>query len=66
MRNFERATQIWVAGEDATAVQLALTHLCVGRLHTLRKAVGEAFKATNLAETIFLRTMGADKGFMAE
>ncbi|KAG4441573.1 hypothetical protein IFR05_002958 [Cadophora sp. M221] len=63
--NFDRAMQIWVAGGDSTAIQLALTHLCVGRLHTLKRNIDEAWRETNLAETLFLRTMGADKGFMA-
>lgn len=64
--NFDRAMQIWVAGGDSTAIQLALTHLCVGRLHTLKQNIDEAWRETNLAETLFLRTMGADKGFMAK
>jgi hypothetical protein len=64
--NYNRAMQIWVAGGDATAIQLAITHLCMGRVHTLRRNISEAFKSTSIAETLLLRTMGADKGFMAK
>jgi hypothetical protein len=64
--NFNKAMQIWVEGGDATAIQLAITHLCMGRVHTLRRNISDALKSTSLAETLFLRTMGADKGFMAK
>jgi hypothetical protein len=64
--NYNRAMQIWVAGGDATAIQLAITHLCMGRVPTLRRNISEALKSTSIAETLFLRTMGADKGFMAK
>jgi hypothetical protein len=64
--NYEKAIQIWVAGGDDAADQLALTHLCLGRVHTLRNNIDDAMKSTNLAETLFLHTTGADKGFMAK
>jgi hypothetical protein len=66
MENYNRAIQIWMAGGDETADQLALTHLCIGRVHTLRKKFPAALESTTYAETLFLRTTGADKGFMAK
>jgi hypothetical protein len=53
---FERATMIWVAGGDATAFNLALTYLCVGRMHMLRGKFDEAEKNTSHSEAIFVRT----------
>jgi tetratricopeptide (TPR) repeat protein len=64
--NYEKAIQIWNAAGDDAADQLALTHLCLGRVHTLQQNIGEALKSTSLAETLFLHTTGADKGFMAK
>jgi hypothetical protein len=62
---FERATLIWVAGGDATASHLALTYLCVGRMHMLQGNFREAERNTNLSESIFIRT-GAPSLAMAQ
>ncbi|PMD12013.1 hypothetical protein NA56DRAFT_57621 [Hyaloscypha hepaticicola] len=63
--NYDKAIQIWVAGGDDAADQLALTHLCIGRVHTLRNNIEEAMRSTSVAEALFLHTTGANKGFMA-
>jgi hypothetical protein len=62
---FERATLIWVAGGDATAFHLALTYLCVGRMHMLQGNFHEADKNTALSESMFVRT-GAPSLHMAQ
>ena len=62
---FERATLIWVAGGDATASHLALTYLCMGRMHMLRGNFHEAEKNTTLSESMFVRT-GAPALAMAQ
>jgi tetratricopeptide (TPR) repeat protein len=62
---FERATLIWVAGGDATAYQLALTYLCVGRMHMLQGNFREAEKNTALSESMFVR-IGAPPLAMAQ
>ena len=63
---FEKASQIWKEGGDATATHLALTYLCMGRMHMLRLDLKEAERMTQLAESLFIRTVGkANKGFLA-
>jgi hypothetical protein len=52
---FERATPIWIAGGDATASHLALTYLCMGRMHMLQGNFLEAEKNTKNSEAIFIR-----------
>jgi tetratricopeptide (TPR) repeat protein len=62
---FDRATLIWKEGGDETASELALTYLCLGRLHMLRGALGKAEDMVRLSEGIFVRKLGKDKGVMA-
>jgi len=62
---FNRASLIWSAGGDKTAHSLALTYLCMGRMHMLRGALQEAERMNRTAETLFVRLLGADKGMMA-
>lgn len=63
---FERASLIWKEGGDATAGHLALTYLCMGRMHMLRLDLKEADRMIQLAESLFVRTVGANKSFMAQ
>lgn len=63
---FNRATQIWVDGGDATASRLALTYLCVGRVRMLQGNLADAMELTAWSEDLFIRTIGKDKGFMAK
>jgi hypothetical protein len=62
---FDKAISIWADGGDASASALAFTYLCVGRMHMLQGNLTEAMNLTQFAEALFVRTMGADKGFMA-
>jgi len=62
---FDKAISIWADGGDASASTLAFTYLCVGRMHMLQGNLTEAMNLTQLSEALFVRTMGADKGFMA-
>jgi hypothetical protein len=66
MDYFNRAIPIWKAGGDKTATHLALTYLCVGRVHMLQGKLSEAMKWTTQSDAFFVRTIGADKGFMAK
>jgi hypothetical protein len=66
MEHYERALQIWKDGGEETADQLALTQLCIARVHTLRNNIPEALRFTGFAKMLFSRTTGADKGFMAK
>jgi tetratricopeptide (TPR) repeat protein len=61
---FTRAIPIWKAGGDETATHLALTYLCMGRVHMFKGEFNEAMKLTSQADALFVRTIGADKGFM--
>jgi hypothetical protein len=63
---FDRAVQIWADGGDATASTLAFTYLSAGRMHMLQGNLTEAMNLTQMAESLFIRTIGADKGFMAK
>jgi tetratricopeptide (TPR) repeat protein len=63
---YDKALQIWVEGGDDTASHLALTYLCVGRVHMLCGELKEANKLTSQAEALLLRTTGEGKGFMAK
>ncbi|KAH8755898.1 hypothetical protein BGZ57DRAFT_1009101 [Hyaloscypha finlandica] len=63
---FDRAVQIWAQGGDETATTLAFTYLSAGRMHMLQGNLLEAMNLTQLAETLFIRTIGGDKGFMAK
>jgi hypothetical protein len=55
---------MWKKSGDGAAIQLAVTYLCMGRAKMLAGELNEAMKQTTLAESLFLRTIGADKGFM--
>ena len=63
---FDRAIQIWADGGDATANTLAFTYVSAGRMHMLQGNLTEAMNMTQLAEKLFIRTTGADKGFMVQ
>lgn len=63
---YDRATQIWVNGGDATATRLALTYLCIGRVRMLQGKLTEAMELTAWSEDLFVRTTGKEKGFMAK
>ncbi|KAH9205993.1 P-loop containing nucleoside triphosphate hydrolase protein, partial [Leptodontidium sp. 2 PMI_412] len=60
------AMNIWLAGGDNTAEQLAVTYLCIGRFHMLQRNFEEALRYTSLSEALFLRTIGAEMSFMAQ
>ncbi|KAG4441817.1 hypothetical protein IFR05_002681 [Cadophora sp. M221] len=60
-----QSMNIWLIGGDKTAEQMAITYLCLARFHMLQCNFSEAMRYTSLSETLFVRTMGADMGFMA-
>lgn len=51
---------------DTAANQLALLYLCMGRNEFWKRNFNEAEKLYRMAETLFARTLGADKHFMAQ
>ena len=63
---YEEALEMWKLGGDGAAIPLALTYLCMGRAKMLKGDLNGAMKQTTLAESLFLRTIGADKGFMVK
>jgi hypothetical protein len=63
---FDRSVKLWMEGGDATAYNLALTYLNVARLQKLRGQLDAAMRTTMLSESLFVRTIGTDRGFMAK
>jgi tetratricopeptide (TPR) repeat protein len=66
IERLNRATQIWLDGGEATASQLALTYLCVGRVRMLQGSLSVALELTERSGDLFIRTTGREKGFMAK
>lgn len=66
MEYFDRAVEIRVLQGDTAANQLALLHLCIGRVFSLRKDYEKANKMFSTAENLFVRTLGAEKHYMAQ
>lgn len=62
---YENALQIWLAGGDDTAFSLAVTYLCMGRLHMLRGKYADAHTYTTYSSELLGRTTGSNKGFLA-
>ncbi|PMD63260.1 uncharacterized protein K444DRAFT_626991 [Hyaloscypha bicolor E] len=65
LRCFNLAIPIWKAGGDKTATHLALSYLCVGRVYMFQGKLTEALRMTSQSDTLFMRTTGGDRGFMA-
>ncbi|KAH8602769.1 hypothetical protein B0O99DRAFT_587847 [Bisporella sp. PMI_857] len=63
--HYKRASLIWQNGQDETAYQLALTYLCLGRMHILQRELDEADRIVARAEILFIRLLGGDKGLMS-
>jgi tetratricopeptide (TPR) repeat protein len=63
---FDQSVKLWKEGGEATAFNLALTYLNIARLQKLRGQLDAAMETTMLSESLFKRTMGQDKGFMAK
>lgn len=61
MQYFDRATKIWISEGDSTTPQLALTYLHTGKAHMLRGDLSEALRFTTFAESLLVRTIGAEK-----
>lgn len=66
MEYFDRAVKIRIAQGDTAANQLALLYLCIGRVDYLRNDFDKANKMFNTAENLFVRTLGAEKHYMAQ
>jgi len=65
MEYFDRAVKIRLAQGETAANQLALLYLCIGRVHTQREDFDKALKMFSQAENLFVRTLGAEKHYMA-
>jgi tetratricopeptide (TPR) repeat protein len=63
---YDRSVKLWMEGGDATASNLALTYLNMARLQKLQGQLDVAMRTTMLSESLFARTTGTDKGFMAK
>jgi tetratricopeptide (TPR) repeat protein len=66
LKCFDLAIPIWKAGGDKTATHLALSYLCVGRVYMLQGKLTDALRMTSQSDSLFMRTTGSDKGFMAK
>lgn len=63
---FNRAIPIWQTAGDSWATHLALTYLCVGRAYMFQGKLTDALRMTSQSDALFMRTIGKDRGFMAE
>jgi tetratricopeptide (TPR) repeat protein len=63
---YQRSVNIRLAIGDRAALQLGTTYLGIGRCHAADKNFSEARRYFGQAEQLFVRTVGADKYFMAK
>lgn len=63
---FHRSREIRIRQGDLAASQLALSNLCIGRLHTLWGNNEEATKWLSQAELLFVRTLNTSKHYIAQ
>jgi predicted negative regulator of RcsB-dependent stress response len=63
---FDRSVKLWMEGGDESASNLALTYLNIARLQKLQGKLDAAMRTVMLSESLFVRTIGQDKGFMAK
>jgi tetratricopeptide (TPR) repeat protein len=63
---YQRAVEIRLAIGDRAALQLGTTYLGIGRCHAHYRNYSEARRYYGQAEQLFVRTVGADKYFMAK
>jgi hypothetical protein len=66
MDYFNRAVPIRLAAGDSAASLLALTYICIARVHFLKEEYDEAFRMTAQSESLFVRSSGADNHFLAK
>jgi tetratricopeptide (TPR) repeat protein len=63
---YKRSVNIRLAVGDSVALQLGTTYLGIGRCHAYYRNFAEARRYFCAAEHLFVRTVGADKYFMAK
>jgi tetratricopeptide (TPR) repeat protein len=63
---FNRAVKIRDVQGETAANQLALLYLCIGRNYFWQRKYDDAMKSYAKAENLFVRTLGADKHYMAQ
>ncbi|PVH79051.1 TPR-like protein [Cadophora sp. DSE1049] len=61
----QRAIEIRLAGGDAASNLLAISYLCLGRVHFLQEEYEKAFDIVAQSEALFFRTSGANAPLMA-
>lgn len=70
MEYFKRAIAIRVEGgnvrDDTAAILLAVSYLCVSRVHFLKEDYETALNMCAQSEALFFRTSGANAQFMAQ
>ncbi len=66
MEYFNRAVKIRLAQGDTAANQLALLYLCIGRVDSLKGDFDKASRNFARSEALFVRTLGAEKHYMAQ
>lgn len=65
LQYFGRAVEIRLKIGDAVALHLATTYLGIGRCYAEQKKFDDSVKMYGQAEQLFVRTLGAQKHFMA-
>jgi hypothetical protein len=66
MEHFNRAVKIRLTQGETAANQLALLYLCIGRVYTETEDYERAMRMFSQAETLFVRTLGAEMHYMAQ
>jgi len=66
MEYFNRAVALRLAAGDIAAGLLAITYICIARVHYLKRMYEEAYKMTAKSEALFVRTAGENNNWLAQ
>lgn len=66
MHFYRRSLQIRLAAGDEAASLIALSYLCIARVHLFWSEYDKALSVLNQSEALYLRTVGAGAHLMAQ
>jgi tetratricopeptide (TPR) repeat protein len=66
MQFFQKAIEIRNKQGEEAANQLGLLYLCIARVYSLQQKWDETERNLNKSENLFVRTIGAEKHYMAQ
>jgi hypothetical protein len=66
MEYFNRAVALRLAAGDIAAGLLAITYICIARVHYLKQMYEESYKMTAQSEALFVRTAGENNNWLAQ